>query len=221
MLALGRVTLCFEIILPEYRIVVDYAGREDLVLLAAFETDSGQELDLDRPELTDLGFPLAQRYLATSLDEAHALVEGPLFENGEGVVIRFAGGLRLKLKREEYLRLHRIVTGVTPRRIWEMLRDGSPPVGRLFAGTPAGFQTWARGRIDEIEGRYREIEELAQAEYERIAATSPEDRKAFALEAAQHQYRAVLFRLYDRTPYEEIIWKLVRPGPSDPFRVEV
>ena len=148
-------------------------------------------------------------------------MESPVFENGEGVVIRFASGLRLKLKREEYQRLHRIVTGVTPRRIWEMLKDGSPPIGRLFAGTPAGFQTWARARIDEIEGQYAEIEQASRAEYARILAITAEDRpdrKTFALEAAQHRNRAVLFRLYDDAPFEEIIWKMVRPGPADPFR---
>ena len=219
-LALGPVTLCFEIILPEYRIVVDYEGREDLVLLAAFDTETGDEIDLDTPEIVALGLPMARRYAAASIDEAHALVEGSVFEGGEGVVIRFASGLRLKLKREEYQRLHRIVTGVTPRRIWEMLRDGSPPVGRLFAGTPAGFQAWARARIDEIEREFAEIAAGSRSAHTEIMATTPADRKTFALAAAQHRHKAVLFRLYDAAPYEDIIWKLVRPGPADPFRVE-
>ena len=169
-LALGKVTLCFEIILPEYRIVVDYQGREDLVLLAAFDLETGQEIDLDDPRLAGLGFPLARRYAATTLDEARELIEGPLFDNAEGVVVRFAGGLRLKLKREEYMRLHRIVTGVTPRRVWEMLKDGSPPVERLFAGTPAPFQTWARTEVDKIEHQRAEIEGASQEAYRQIVA---------------------------------------------------
>ena len=220
MLALGPVTLCFEIILPEYRIVVDYEGREDLVLLAAFDTHSGHEIDLDEPCITALGFPMARRYAAASIDEAHELVESPIFENGEGVVIRFAGGLRLKLKREEYQRLHRIVTGVTPRRIWEMLKDGTPPAGRLFAGTPAPFQAWARAHVDEIERQYAEIEQSSRAAHAEIMADNPADRKTFALTAAQHRHRAVLFRLYDAAPFEDVIWKMVRPGPADPFRNE-
>lgn len=221
MLALGPVTLCFEIILPEYRIVVDYAGREDLVLLAAFDTAAGREIDLDRPDITGLGFPLAKRYPAATLDEAVALVEGPLFDGAEGVVVRFASGLRLKVKREEYQRLHRIVTGVTPRRIWEMLKDGSPPIGRLFTGTPAGFQAWARARIDEIEGQRATILSEAEEAFHQIVADAPADRKAFALRAKEHRYSPILFRMYDQSSYDEILWKLVRPGPADPFRVEV
>jgi RNA ligase len=220
-LALGAVTLCFEIILPEYRIVVDYEGREDLVLLAAFDTATGQEIDLDDPRLTGLGFPLAKRYAPTTLDEARALIESPAFDNGEGVVVRFAGGLRLKLKREEYLRLHRIVTGITPRRIWEMLKDGSPPIGRLFVGTPAPFQTWARAEIDKIEGQRAAIETASQQAFQEIMATAPPDRKTFALSAAKQRNSAILFKMYDGLPHDEIVWKLTRPGPADPFRVEV
>jgi RNA ligase len=220
-LTLGKVTLCLEIILPEYRIVVDYEGREDLVLLAAFDLETGQEIDLDAPPIAALGFPLAQRYTATTLEEAHELIEGPLFENAEGVVVRFAGGLRLKLKREEYLRLHRIVTGITPRRIWQMLKEGSPPIGRLFAGTPAPFQEWARTEIAKIEDQRAVIEGASQEAYRQIVDAAPADRKGFAMLAQKHRYSAILFKMYDQQPYDEIIWKLVRPGPADPFRVEV
>jgi RNA ligase len=144
-----------------------------------------------------------------------------LFDGEEGVVVRFASGLRLKLKREEYVRLHRLVTGLTPRRIWEMLKDGSPPIGRLFAGTPAGFQAWARERIDVIQGRRDAIVAACQVEYARIVATSPPDRKSFALAASAYPHSAILFRLYDEKPYDEIAWKLVRPGQEDPYRLEV
>jgi RNA ligase len=220
-LALGAVTLCFEIILPEYRIVVDYQGREDLVLLATFDTETGQELDLDEPRIAGLGFPLAGRYAPTTLDEARALIEGPAFEGAEGVVVRFAGGLRLKLKREEYLRLHRIVTGVTPRRIWEMLRDGTPPIDRLFAGTPTPFQTWARTEIDKISGQRADIERASQEAFDEIMAGAPPDRKSFAMLARQQQYSSILFKRYDGLSYDDIVWKLVRPGPADAFRDDV
>ena len=220
MLVLGKIALCFEIILPEYRIVVDYEGREDLVLLAAFDLETGQELHLDDPLLATLGFPMARRYEADSLAAARELVKGPLFDNAEGVVVRFAGGLRLKLKREEYQRLHRIVTGITPRRIWEMLKVGTPPVERLFAGTPAPFQAWARVEVDKIEAQRTAIERASREAYDRIVATNPADRKTFAMQASGHQYRAILFKMYDHQPYDEAIWKLVYPGPADPFRAD-
>jgi RNA ligase len=213
-------TLSFEIILPEYRIVVDYQGREDVVLLAGFDVETGQEIDVRGESFASM-FPLAKTWAAASVAEALDLVESPVFDGEEGVVVRFESGLRLKLKRSEYVYLHRIVTGLTPRRIWEMLKDGTPPIDRLFAGTPAGFQAWAREQIDAIQGRRDAIVAACQQEYARIVATAPPDRKAFALAAASYPHAAILFRLYDQKSYDEIAWKLVKPGPDDPYRLEV
>ena len=35
-----------------------------------------------------------------------------------------------------------------------------------------------------------------------------------AFHNSQHRYRAILFKMYDGQPYDEIVWKLVRPGPD-------
>ncbi|MCC7371629.1 MAG: hypothetical protein IT306_24640 [Chloroflexi bacterium] len=93
---------------------------------------------------------------------------------------------------------------------------------------PAGFQTWARGHIDEIQGRYTEIEGSSRAAFEAIMATNPPDmatnppdQTTFALAATRQPHSAILFRLYDGTPFDDVLWKLVRPGPADPFRAEV
>lgn len=213
-------TLCFEAILPENRIVVDYAGREDVVFLAAFDRDTGAEVDPLATAIPDL-FPMARTWQYGSLDEAMGAVEGPDFDGQEGVVIRFAGGLRVKIKREDYVRLHRLVTGVTPRRIWQMLKDGTPPIWRLYAGTPEPFAAWARERVGEIEGRHAEILAECRAQYAEIAATDPPDRKAFALAASKACHPSVLFKLYDGRDPAEIAWKLVYPPAANPFRVEV
>jgi RNA ligase len=221
---LPAATFCFEIILPENRIVVDYGAREELVLLAAFGTEDHFEAS---PWLIGVaaglradGFPQPRTWSYSSLDEAVAAVEGPDFENGEGVVVRFRGGLRLKVKREEYVRLHRLVTGVTPRRIWEMLKDGEPPISRLYTGTPAGFQEWAREQVARIEDGFREVRRSAEVDFQTIPWRREDDnRAAFAALATGMRYPAILFRMYDEKPYDELAWKLVRPGAADPYRV--
>lgn len=45
--------------------------------------------------------------------------------NEEGFVLHYPGtDLRLKIKFPEYVRLHKIVTGVSEIGIWEYMRDG-------------------------------------------------------------------------------------------------
>lgn len=45
-------------------------------------------------------------------------------ENKEGFVVRFQNGMRVKTKFAEYVRLHRIITGISNVAIWEYLKDG-------------------------------------------------------------------------------------------------
>jgi hypothetical protein len=45
-------------------------------------------------------------------------------QNFEGYVVRFENGLRVKVKLDDYVRLHKLMTGITPNRIWEMLASG-------------------------------------------------------------------------------------------------
>ena len=111
-----KYTYLFEVIYPENRIVVDYAGLDDLVLLAVIDTQTGQDVPL--PEW----FPNR----VTTYDGITDLsaLKGMAKDNEEGFVVRFSSGLRIKVKFDEYVRLHRLITGVNARRIWELLASG-------------------------------------------------------------------------------------------------
>ncbi|MBI3964138.1 MAG: T4 RnlA family RNA ligase, partial [Chloroflexi bacterium] len=128
-------TYLFEVIYPENRIVVDYADREDLVLLAIVETSTGREVPL-----VDLGFPVAQRHDGlTDLESLTSLVG----TNREGFVVRFASGLRVKVKLDEYVRLHRLLTGLSPKHVWELRRDGAN-LDAVLDRVPDEFYAWVR-----------------------------------------------------------------------------
>src|SRR5579871_3119617 len=108
-------TYLFEIIYPENRIVVDYHGKDDIILLAAFHTASGKELPID-----DIPFPRVR--LFSHLDDLSQILAMDN-DKDEGFVIRFDNGLRAKVKFAEYKRLHRIVTDVSSYDIHEMLAN--------------------------------------------------------------------------------------------------
>ncbi|HEX4606634.1 MAG TPA: 2'-5' RNA ligase, partial [Urbifossiella sp.] len=42
----------------------------------------------------------------------------------EGFVLRFSNGLRLKVKGDEYCRIHRLVSGLSPLSMWEAMHAG-------------------------------------------------------------------------------------------------
>jgi RNA ligase len=121
-------TYCAEIVYPSNRIVVDYGDRRDLVLLAAFKTD-GTEVDLrslrDRwllgSTVKTWGWQTALNHLVNVTTDNLDPDYGTPLERGtdiEGFVVRFKSGLRAKIKYAEYVRLHRILTGISERDIW-------------------------------------------------------------------------------------------------------
>jgi RNA ligase len=116
-------TYLAEAIYPENRIVVRY-NEAALVLLAAYHPD-GHEMPF--AELTEvataLGWRTAKRHsyatLADMVADARALPA-----TAEGFVLRFADGLRLKVKGDEYRRIHALIAGCTPLTIWDCLVAG-------------------------------------------------------------------------------------------------
>lgn len=209
-------TYLWEIILPSNRIVVDYGDQQELVLLAVLDTASGEELPLDGFGFPDLGFPLVKRYPPLTEQEIQlAMLEENT--NREGFVVRFASGVRVKVKLSEYSRIHRLVTQVTPRRIWEHLSQGDD-LTALTALCPPAYQEWVARSEAELRAHFIEIELACKQAF----ANRPDgDRKTQALYFQQFPYTAVLFRMLDDRDYADVIWKEIYPPAAQPFKVEV
>jgi RNA ligase len=116
-------TYLAEATYPENRIVVRY-DEPALVLLAAYAED-GHEHNYDAIQDTAarLGWPAARRHAFASVSELlrHA---SDLPGTREGFVLRFSDGVRLKVKGNEYKRLHALISRVTPLAMWEAMAAG-------------------------------------------------------------------------------------------------
>jgi hypothetical protein len=202
-----RLTYLVEIVYPENRIVVDYGQTRDLFLLTAIETETGHELGP-----VDIGLPMVKRYDGIQDIAALSTME---VANQEGFVVRFESGLRLKVKFEEYKRLHKLLTGINPRHVWEMIRDGQS-IEALIDRVPDEFYAWIKGIDDGLRARFALIEEQCRQD---IQAVKPEDdRKTTALYFQKCGYPSVLFAMLDRKEYAGIIWKMLKPEASATFK---
>jgi len=117
--------LC-EAIYPENRIVISYE-RSGLVLLAAYNGD-GSEVSYGMLQGwgETLGWPVVQRHHYFTVSKLLAMTK-TLPATQEGFVLRFRSGLRVKVKGDEYCRIHRLVSRVTPLAVWELLSNGDDP----------------------------------------------------------------------------------------------
>lgn len=111
-------TCLFEIVYPENRVVVDYNGKEELVLLAVRDIETGLYYNYaNLREVGDtLGLRIPQVYRFNNLTE---IIEncGALPATSEGYVVEFADNQRFKFKGDRYLELHRLISNLTYRNV--------------------------------------------------------------------------------------------------------
>lgn len=203
-------TFLFEIIYPENRIVVnyDYSG---LVLLGMidWQTEKFSMYHLK-------GFRNPKTY---SVEEAEQIQQSGI-SNFEGFVFWWPlEGVRVKVKLDEYKRLHRIVTGVSELAIWETLRGGKT-LDEFLDKVPDEFSHWVRTVQNSLNARYHMIENQANLEMimvkqeieNKIGHVDVATRKDWALEiVASATHTSILFDMLDKKDYSQLIWRLIRP----------
>ena len=200
-------TYLFEIIYPENRIVVDYGGESRLVLLGVIKTDTGEETSWSDLSFVD-GWDLVKRYDGIS---DYTTLKGMVENNHEGFVVRFSNGQRVKIKGEEYLRLHRIMTNLSTTAIWEVLSNGGDILSTL-TDVPDEFYDKIHQYSNELMDKYTKLENEYHFIFKILSRSDDfEFRAGFAERAKRYKYPAILFRMYDDRDYSEIIWKIIRP----------
>lgn len=113
-------TYLAEATYPENRIVVRHT-EPAMRLLAAYGPDGVEVPWADVVATASaLGITTAKRLAFNSVADLAARAK-TLPRDEEGYVLRFSNGLRLKIKGDEYKRIHALISGLTPLAMWEAL----------------------------------------------------------------------------------------------------
>ena len=217
-------TTLVEVIYTENRVVCSY-DDEQLVVLSMFSTISGKEMGYDTllSISEESKMPVVKKYDGiTDYDTLKSTISG----NQEGYVIRFKNGFRMKIKGEEYVRLHRILTGFSNVDIWEYLKDGKN-IDELLDRVPDEFDKWVKTTIQDLKYGCFQLRETAGKlhdgfRYGKYGDVDPEpSKKEFAefVMKQQEVLHAIMFAMWDHNneKVDDIIWKLVKPKYSKPF----
>lgn len=198
------------------RIVCKYEF-EDLILLAIIDTKTGNEKVLD----SNLGFRVVKKYDGLKDFSTLASLQE---DNKEGFVVKFSNNFRMKVKFEEYKRLHRILTGISNVSIWEYLSE-KRDIAELLEKVPDEFYKWVKDTIADLNYKYMSIQEYAGKYfdnlYENLNGELP-NRKEYAEWVMKHDKKihGLLFRMYDKRDYSQLIWKMVKPTWSKAFKCD-
>lgn len=203
-------TYLFELTAPWNRVVVDYGNDEKLTLLGAIRTNDETEATYEQLEMIANGanFDLVKRYDGI---KDYSTLKGIIKDNQEGFVVRFSNGDRMKIKGEEYLRLHKIMTEVSTKSVWEVLSNGDN-MENLLKDVPDEFYTKIKEYEISLINKFIEVRDDAIARCASITVRVPDgDRKAFADLAREYQYPGLLFSLLDGKDINQSIWKIIQP----------
>jgi putative RNA ligase len=225
-------TYIFEIIYPDNRIVVDYGNKRDLILLAIIETATGREIPLDDApkELNVVTRYHGLRDFSKIIDNFQKF-KGTQFE---GLVIKFKSGFRVKIKTEDYKRLHKILSGINSKRIWECLSSGQG-LQEIMDVVDDSFADWVKQVEHDLIISYNSTEGVAKLMFKdawkyadivtgivTINDYKKLHRKNFAKHVMEYQlpvYRSILFQMYGNMEYEKLIWESIKPNGDQKFKV--
>jgi RNA ligase len=209
-------TYLWEIIYPENRIVVDYGDEEDLYLLGAVNIHTGEEISANR--VKEWVWKKAETHNFKNLSQV-LNIQGR--ENKEGFIVYFKDvDLRVKIKHEEYVTLHRYATGVNSLRVWEMLQTGEDFVKEM-SHMPEEFIEYVETTKKKLENNFTVLKTRIVDSYNTFAGLLPENvsQADFAKKVETTvpvDYRSFFFTLkrngnIDDEKSVKKLWRMVKP----------
>jgi putative RNA ligase len=196
---LGFTLLC-EWCAPDNRVVLKYDAPE-LFLIGARRTSTGTDIHYSElQEIANLAdLRLTPRQTGALEDIAAARVSSI---GREGWVARWPDGFRVKIKTEDYLRLHRLVTGFNARRVRDVLLASGEAWTTYLTDLPEEFRAEAERMANIMQTATVARLEGLQTTFERLRPLASESRKAYAMAVLQEPSddRPYLFGLIDKKP---------------------
>jgi RNA ligase len=221
-----------EIICKESKNVVDYKNKNRVIFLSA--SMNGTELHWT----TALGVfnynGIKKKDIVKT--EQHMSFGESLYnslkdkneKNKEGYVLRFQPDtFRMKIKYEEYVRLHSLLTGVSNIDIWKHLKDGRD-ISELLEEVPDEFDKWVKGIVRDLGyHRYAIMERCGKIHdyfrYGKYNDREPEPSKEDFIDhldnyaKVEPKIRALGLLIWDRKSTDRLVWKMIRPKEEKTF----
>lgn len=208
-------TYMWEIIYPENRIVLDYGDTDDLMLVGKVNNTTGKSYPLS--DVTEWNGRKADVLEHHSLSDA---VNAPPRENAEGVVVHFPEtDARVKLKQDDYVRLHRVATNLTTKQIWRAERDGAD-MEAWVQDMPEEFSGAVRNEIRGMRAQRDQLKHDAHTTYNELVNTLPPGftQKEFAQSVQRYdkstQHELFMIHTGKEHKLDKHLWERVYPEDS-------
>lgn len=208
----GGYTSLFEIIYPENRIVVDYGALDTLSFLGHVDMESGEF------------HPSSELLISNPLFETtlRDVLNFPDRENKEGLIVWIDQHTAVKIKQQDYVELHRIISNCNQKEVWRQLSAGT--YDEFVQKLPDEFYGWADSVSGELNKMFQDIEATANVYFTEVKENTSDERKEQALYISANvpaDYRGMMFSLLDGRDISDGIWKRIEPVGANPMKIIV
>lgn len=220
-----------EIIYPENRIVVNYKKEKIIFLGVVLNRTYNWEPGNDELHWTTALCILKARGIKKSdivkttqvFDlgpELYSTLKALNKANEEGYVLRFfPSNLRVKIKFEDYVALHRVLTNCSSYDIWENLMKFGKLPEEMLKDVPDEFYDWVHATQTKIKKDFKDTMMLHIATCSSIMRDGMLTQKEFAerVLALTDVNHGIIFGIANGKNVSERVWNLVKPEYSKPF----
>lgn len=197
-------TYSFEYIAPTNKIVINYKDKISLEVLNIRDTKTGEDSQF---QLIEEGLIKRENI---SIEEILKELPRADFINKEGYIVTFENGDRIKYKYNEYVRLHKIISGVNEKFVWEAMRNG------------VDLSTVLENVPDELYDFIDETKAILKAQFDSIVSRCEEAGKAIEVLETRKEVALYLKEFYpdvmkfvflalDKKDVTGPIWKEIEP----------
>jgi RNA ligase len=192
-------THLFEIIYPYNRIVVDYSDFEGLVYLESISLATGEPSDV-----------VEWSYRAARIGVMRPEELPQHKDNAEGYVLYWQQhDFRVKVKFDEYVRLHKIMTEYSIKRLWEHVSSGGD-LASMISGVPDEFYQEVKKDYEVLLARFDEIVTAAAQLCAAVADMPTRKEQAAYIMGQNKDLSGIVFKVLDEKDVNETIWRKVR-----------
>jgi RNA ligase len=187
--------------------VVNYGTREELTLLTIRDHDGHEWSTIKIDEFAEtFGFNRPRRISADVLDRKLA---DKIPTNEEGYVVQFIpSNVRVKIKSEEYMRLHKYREVITEKGICELMEGGESR--RWLTSLPKHLAESADDIIARLNQRYFKIFYEVEDIYKKaLDLPSRREQALYIQQNLDKKFWGICFNMLDNKFSDRILWKLL------------
>ena len=194
-------TYYFELTGKLNKIIVDYPYDKKLTVIAVYDN---QLKPVSFEKMKSEGFEIVREYNFKDYQTIKQLN----WNNSEGFVVKFSNGDLCKIKFEDYLYLHKLVTNVSTTFIWEMLKDNK--FDEYISQVPDEFLDKVISFADSLKETYKKMELKLLHDFYNIEVKDKKDFASWVL-MQRKQYQGIYFNIWNKKDYSGLIWKIIKP----------